>query len=226
MDSVGNAYVTGFTASTEATFPVTVGPDLTHNGGSIFGGDAFVAKVNPMGTALLYAGYIGGSGWDFGNGIAVDAAGNAYVIGWTESTQGTFPVTVGPDLTFNGDEEVFVAKIGASPCTLILELSHSPGTLTMNVQLGTLAPARWDVWLFSILGVHNLWMAPIPRIDPAVSFPVSFPFPNLGNIGILTTLGDESGVICADWQTGNTSGSGASIQQLEEMLSRSGIPSK
>ena len=93
VDGAGNAYVTGDTASTEATFPVTVGPDLTHNGGDY---DAFVAKVNAAGTALVYCGYIGGSGQDHGNGIAVDGAGNAYVTGNTASTEATFPVTVGP----------------------------------------------------------------------------------------------------------------------------------
>ncbi len=48
------------TASDQATFPVTGGPDLTYNGSS----DAFVAKVNGTGTALVYAGYIGGAGDD------------------------------------------------------------------------------------------------------------------------------------------------------------------
>ncbi len=99
VDGAGNAYVTGSTTSTEATFPVTVGPDLTYNGGIR---DAFVAKVNAAGTALVYCGYIGGSGDDFGYGIAVDGAGNAYVTGDTNSTEATFPVTVGPDLTYNG----------------------------------------------------------------------------------------------------------------------------
>ncbi len=51
---------------------------------------------------LIYCGYIGGSGDDYGNGIAVDGAGNAYVTGTTASTEATFPVTVGPDLTYNG----------------------------------------------------------------------------------------------------------------------------
>ncbi|MBI3800305.1 MAG: SBBP repeat-containing protein [Deltaproteobacteria bacterium] len=107
VDSAGNAYVTGITSSTQATFPVTVGPDLTYNGGFA---DAFVAKVNAAGTALLYAGYIGGSGEDRGFGIAVDSAGNTYVTGDTTSTEATFPVTVGPDLTF-GFGDAFVAKI-------------------------------------------------------------------------------------------------------------------
>src|SRR6266851_1938213 len=68
VDSSGNAYITGYTNSTQATFPVTIGPDLTFNGGN----DAFVAKINAAGTALLYCGYIGGSGPDLGFGSAVD----------------------------------------------------------------------------------------------------------------------------------------------------------
>ena len=116
VDAAGNAYVTGSTESTEATFPVTVGPDLTSNGGLR---DAFVAKVNAGGTALVYAGYIGGSGYDYGYGIAVDAAGNAYVTGSTESTETTFPVTVGPDLTYNGISDAFVAKVNADGTALV-----------------------------------------------------------------------------------------------------------
>ena len=108
LDSAGNAYVVGITNSTEATFPVKGGPDLTYNGGVY---DAFVARVNAAGTALDYAGYIGGAGEDHGNGIAVDQAGSAYVTGWTDSDQSTFPVTVGPDLTYNGSTDAFVAKV-------------------------------------------------------------------------------------------------------------------
>ncbi|MBI3909560.1 MAG: SBBP repeat-containing protein [Armatimonadetes bacterium] len=110
VDSAGNAYVVGYTASTEATFPETVGPDLTHNGGSF---DAFVAKVNSAGTGLDYCGYIGGSNADYGNGIAVDSFGQAYITGSTYSTEATFPVTRGPDLTQNGDEDAFVARVKA-----------------------------------------------------------------------------------------------------------------
>jgi hypothetical protein len=71
-----------------------------------------VAKVNAAGTALVYCGYIGGSGNDYGIGIAVDSSGNAYVTGYTTSSEATFPVTVGPDLTHNGvGFDAFVAKI-------------------------------------------------------------------------------------------------------------------
>ena len=124
MDASGNAYVAGYTRSSETTFPdgdgfeALPGPDLSFNGGLI---DAFVAKVNPEGTALLYAGYIGGAGIDYGRDVAVDAAGNAYVTGETSSVQSTFPdgdgfgVLPGPDRTYNGDPtDAFVAKVNAT----------------------------------------------------------------------------------------------------------------
>ena len=107
----GNAYITGYTSSMGSSFPVTVGPDLTFNRGSM---DAFVAKLNASGTALDYCGYIGGSGDDYGYGIAVDPSGNAYVTGYTSSTESTFPVAVGPELTQNGLFDVFVARVKAN----------------------------------------------------------------------------------------------------------------
>ncbi|OGD18707.1 MAG: hypothetical protein A2W03_08960 [Candidatus Aminicenantes bacterium RBG_16_63_16] len=115
VDGSGNAYVTGYTLSDEATFPVIGGPDLTHNGGSE---DAFVAKVNASGTALAYCGYVGGSGHDWGNSIAVDGSGYACITGSTYSTQATFPVSGGPDLSYNGGEDVFVAKVNAAGSAL------------------------------------------------------------------------------------------------------------
>ena len=116
MDTAGNAYVTAYTYSSPAQgFPVTVGPDLTHNGGQ----DVFVAKVNAAGTALVYCGYIGGSSDEAGQSIALDGSGNAYVTGYATSTEAQgFPVTVGPDLTFNGAFDTFVAKIDATGATL------------------------------------------------------------------------------------------------------------
>ena len=115
VDSAGYAYIVGDTSSDQTTFPVTVGPDLTYNGGNA---DAFVAKVNPAGTALVYAGFIGGANGDQGQGIAIDGAGNAYVVGSTQSDQSSFPVAGGPDLTYNGNEDAFVAEVNAAGAAL------------------------------------------------------------------------------------------------------------
>jgi hypothetical protein len=80
VDSAGNAFVTGETGSTN--FPTANPLQPTYGGGF----DAFVAKLNASGTALVYSTYLGGSGDDSGNGIALDSAGNAYVTGNTNST--------------------------------------------------------------------------------------------------------------------------------------------
>jgi hypothetical protein len=125
IDGQGNAYVTGLTTSTEATFPVIVGPDLTYNGGG-FTIEAFVAKVNAQGTGLDYCGYIGGNSDDIGHGIVVDGIGNAYVAGQTESSETAFPVTVGPDLTYNGYIDTFIAKI--PPCYILLRAGNIAAT--------------------------------------------------------------------------------------------------
>jgi hypothetical protein len=108
VDLAGQAYVTGSTDSTEASFPVKGCPDLmTYKGKT----DAFVAKVRADGSRLVYAGYIGGSESDIGLGIAVDRAGNAYVTGHTLSSEASFPVKAGHDPTYNGDLDVFLAKV-------------------------------------------------------------------------------------------------------------------
>jgi hypothetical protein len=110
VDPFGHAYVGGRAASTEATFPVTVGPDLTHNGE----GDVFVAKVSLLGDSLEYCGYVGGAGEEGIQDIAVDRDGSAYVAGHTGSDEESFPVVVGPDLTFNGKTDGFVARVRES----------------------------------------------------------------------------------------------------------------
>jgi hypothetical protein len=81
---------------------------------STFGGnsDAFVTKLNPAGSALVYSTYLGGSGYDAGYGIALDTLPNpnAYVMGWTSSTN--FPTTAGAfQTTLRGSNNAFVAKI-------------------------------------------------------------------------------------------------------------------
>ncbi|MGP0070526.1 MAG: SBBP repeat-containing protein [Bryobacteraceae bacterium] len=92
VDSAGNAYVTGLTESTD--FPLShafqsTNPPSTDE--SETSDDAFVAKVSADGSTLIYSTYIGGTGADSANAIAVDASGDAYITGTTESTD--FPLS-------------------------------------------------------------------------------------------------------------------------------------
>jgi beta-propeller repeat-containing protein len=106
VDSAGNAYVTGIADSTD--FPTTPGAlQTTFQGG---GDDAFVSKLNPSGSALVYSTYLGGSDEDGGFGIALDSAGNAYVTGDTVSSD--FPTTAGAlQPIFGGGYGAFLSKL-------------------------------------------------------------------------------------------------------------------
>ncbi|WP_077490175.1 SBBP repeat-containing protein [Sinomonas mesophila] len=112
VDASGNAYVTGSTNSTD--FPTTVGAfDTTINGD-----DAFVTKLSPTGSSLVYSTYLGGSGFDTGAGVAVDAVGSAYVTGTTDSAD--FPTTAGAfDTTFNSGNDAFVTKLNPAGSALV-----------------------------------------------------------------------------------------------------------
>jgi hypothetical protein len=81
VDSSGNAYVTGVTASSD--FPVTTNAYQSSNQGGV---DAFVAKLDPTGSHLLYSTYLGGNGNDTGRSVAIDASGRVYVTGETTSS--------------------------------------------------------------------------------------------------------------------------------------------
>jgi len=113
VDAAGNAYVTGFTASTN--FPTNAGAFRTTRAGS-FGQDAFVTKLDSKG-AVVYSTYLGGDLTDTGNGIAVDSAGNAYIAGQTNSTN--FPVTAGALKTTNTGNIAFITKLNSAGNALV-----------------------------------------------------------------------------------------------------------
>jgi hypothetical protein len=110
VDADGYVYVTGQADSfptVQAIQPAQAGME-----------DAFIAKINPTGTALVYATYLGGAGNDFALGLALDAARNVYVVGVTDSTN--FPTYNAYQSTFGGGQwDFFVARLNASGSALV-----------------------------------------------------------------------------------------------------------
>ncbi len=104
VDTAGNAYVTGSTPSRD--FPVVNAgqPGLAANGAS----DAFVAKLNPSGSALVFSTYFGGPGLDYGNAIALDSLGGIYIAGYTAAND--LPLTQAVQSTNGGGYDAFVAQ--------------------------------------------------------------------------------------------------------------------
>lgn len=115
VDGMGNAYVTGITYSGD--FPVRDALQ-GRNAGSA---DAFVAKVNAVGSALVYSTYLGGESDDFGLAIAVDAAGAAHVTGATGS--GAFPLVNAAQAKFGAADrlgfDAFVSKLNPAGGALV-----------------------------------------------------------------------------------------------------------
>ena len=153
VDKDGNAYVTGFTASTN--FPTTPGALPSHVSGynctiyvsfnykSVPCPDAFVTKLNAAGSALVYSTYLGGSGTDVATGISVDSSGNAYVTGSTASSD--FPTTVGAFQTVrNGDGDVFVTKLNAAGA---LSFSTYIGGSKEDVPMGSAVDASGNTYV-------------------------------------------------------------------------------
>ncbi|HEX8145226.1 MAG TPA: SBBP repeat-containing protein, partial [Pyrinomonadaceae bacterium] len=124
VDAAGNAYMCGETSSTN--FPTVNAFDASFNpGNSATDSDAFVAKLNAAGTALVYSTYLGGTGTDVNlsgadicYGITVDSGGNAYVTGQTRSTN--FPTANPIQATYGGGlSEGFLTKLNAAGNALV-----------------------------------------------------------------------------------------------------------
>jgi len=132
VDGAGNAYITGYAGSTD--FPVTQGAFQTTNLGAAKSlGAAFVAMLNPAGTALVYSTYLGGTSGAKAFGLALDGAGNAYVAGQTISTD--FPATQGAFKTKNSaypDATAFVAKLNLSAATTAPTVTVSPSASSIT----------------------------------------------------------------------------------------------
>lgn len=130
LDSFGDAYVVGNFRALQTSYPTT--PDAFQNSySSKLSGDfqeAFLTKLKPGGSGLVYSSYLGGRGDDVATAVAIDQAGDAYVGGHTAS--GDFPVTLGafqPGMDGTGDAFVTKFPLGASQTLSISFISPSSG---------------------------------------------------------------------------------------------------
>lgn len=152
VDAAGNAYIAGTTTSTD--FP-TVNPYQAKLATGVVGfivSDAFVTKLNSAGTAVLYSTYLGGTSVDVANGIVVDAAGNAYLTGYTTSTD--FPTTPGAfQINANTGGDAFIAKLNSAGSALAYStrLGGPPGisgySTSVNIGRGIAVDAEGSAYV-------------------------------------------------------------------------------
>ena len=157
VDDFGNCYVTGETDSND--FPVK-NPFQKTIGGEL---DAFVAKLDPSGDALIYSTYLGGSGDDAGSGIAVDESGNCYMTGETESDD--FPT-----------ENPFQGAIGGNSDAFVTKLNGTGDGLVYSTYLGGSSPDK-SIGVV-VDGLDNCY---ITGSTYSIDFPTENPFQ--GTIG-------------------------------------------
>jgi len=186
VDSTGSAYVGGFTVSSD--FPVTSGAFQTSFGGS---GDGFLAKLNPAGSSLVYATYLGGSvvnGTTAINAVALDNSGNAYVTGNTNSNN--FPITAGAfETQLYGHQDAFVAKFNSSGSALVYSslLGSSFDAADDNNGAGIAVDSEGDA-----LVVGTAWPSDFP-ITAGAFETVNLAYNYSGEVGSFVTKFNPSG---------------------------------
>src|SRR6185437_11969063 len=150
-DTNGNAYVVGLTSSTN--FPTTNAFQASASG---LTNDAFILKLNPMGTAIDFSTYFGGVDSDNGFGIALDSGGNVYISGTTISTNlPVYPATGGLQTVYGGGGgDAFVAKFFPGDAELRAQLSGSDD-VTVFWPLGL---SNFELQFTDVLdGTNTLW---------------------------------------------------------------------
>ena len=147
VDGNGNTYITGSTGA--SNFPVTSGAFQSQNKSSgALNTNAFVTKLNPTGTALVYSTYLGGSNSDSATGIAIDASGDAYITGSTTSSD--FPVSLSPIQstvpTGNGGTTGFFAELDPGGANLLYG-TYLGGNGTEDLPNGITVDANGNVYI-------------------------------------------------------------------------------
>ena len=182
IDSGGVAYITGWTDSSD--FPTTTGAFQTKCGsdGNCNGlWDAFVAKLDPSksgGASLVYSTFLGGSGTDFGFGIAVDSSGNAYVTGTTgANVNTTFGGSPLPSKDFPTTKEAFQATCPGScifDSAWVTKLNASGDALVYSTYLGG-ANGNTGSGAFGSIALDSAFNAYVTGSTAATDFPTQNP---------------------------------------------------
>lgn len=148
VDSAGNAYVTGSTNS--PTFPTTAGaPQRTQMNFSM---EAFIVKVNPTGTGIVYGTFIGGNGDENGYSIALDSSNNAYITGVTASTN--YPLVTAMQSSLKGQKDAFVTKLNAAGTAFVYS-TYLGGTGADDNGLGITVDALGNAYVVGFTDSTN-----------------------------------------------------------------------
>jgi Beta-propeller repeat len=161
IDINGNAYITGLTISTD--FPImNAFQSMLNSDGkpTCCIPDSFVTKLNATGTALVYSTYLGGSDDDYGLGVVVDTAGNAYLVGSTES--GNFPMTEPFQATNAGSLDIYVTKLDPGGSTLVY--SSYLGGSSVDAPVGIALDSAGALYLTGYISSANF-----PMVTPLQS---------------------------------------------------------
>lgn len=197
VDSAGNAYLAGATES--LNFP-TKNAAFSGNAGYR---DAFIAKLGPFGTNLLYASYLGGASDDSGNAIAVDNSGNAYLAGDTFSIgTGNGPFPTAPNNAYqgnnNGGRDAFVAKFNTTLSgSASLVYSTFLGGISDDKANAIAIDGSGNAYVTGEIDSYPQFPANKPPIPPESDFPVLNAFRPLYNNGYIDpyTAGTSDGFI-------------------------------
>jgi len=194
VDAAGSAYLVGHTAQSD--FPVTAGAFQTTLAGDA---DAFVAKLNAAGSALVYSSYLGGSGRDMGSAIAVDRASQAYVLGDTNSVD--FPVLNAAQPSHGGGGgDVFITKLNATGSALVYS-TYLGGTGTDSSVGGDGGDGSGGI------AVDSAGRASVTGYTSSPDFPLVKPFQNT----LATTNCGTSGLDCFDVFVATLDASGSTL---------------
>jgi hypothetical protein len=213
VDSSGSAYVTGETWSNHFPTVNALQPQL--GGTYTFNTDAFVTKLNPAGSALVYSTYLGGSGYDEGLGIAVDSLGKAYVTGYTCSAD--FPLVNPLEVDYGGECDVGSGppySVGSGEA-FVAKLDASGSALAYSTYLGG---ANLDV--AQSIAVDSSGSAYVTGHTLSGDFPTSSPLqaPYGGNgDAFLTKLNPSGSALVFSTYVGGSSDDGGSSVALDSL---------